>query len=140
MTDDADIWLRRERLETRRNPYPRIDYVVTVDGMINLAGRESLDDRAYTVSVTVRYVPDKLTVTPDSLTGYLGHLSDGRWGALEDLAAVMLEDINNEVVPRWVLVTLTTRASGLSYGHVVSMEDQQPKWKNPRLMERLVRI
>ena len=59
MTDDADIWLRRERLETRRNPYPRIDYVVTVDGMINLPGRESQDDRAYNGSVTVRYVPDK---------------------------------------------------------------------------------
>ena len=54
---------------------------------------------------------------------------------------MILDDVNNEVVPRWVQVTVTApgdRAAGVD-GHGVMLEDRQPRWDNPALLSRLER-
>lgn len=116
---------RREHLTTAPNPDARHDYLVELQGNPMPGTR-----------LTVRYVPDRLILTPPGFTAYLPALAalpDG----LEALALAVLDDLNNELVPRWAEVT-AERTEPLPHRTVV--EDRQPAWDNPALLTRLRRI
>jgi 7-cyano-7-deazaguanine reductase len=49
----------------------------------------------------------------------------------------VLDDLNNELVPRWVELTVERDAP---LPHRVVIEDRQPNWDNPQLMARLRRL
>ncbi|MCH8835488.1 MAG: hypothetical protein IH925_06035, partial [Proteobacteria bacterium] len=53
----------------------------------------------------------------------------------------ILDDINNEVVARWVQVALSVPNGALPGvgNHGVMLEDRQPKWDNAALLSRLRR-
>ena len=87
------------------------------------------------VEIGLRYIPQREIVAPGALGPYLAALSAHPWPSLEDLGQVVLGDVNSELVPRWAQVRLTVRAEGRS--HSVVLEDRQPKWDNPKLMNRL---
>ena len=123
MTNGKDVGRaeRRSRLATIANPAPWHDYRVRWSGAL-------ADGRA----LTVEYVPDRLVLAPGSFAAYLESLEAGRWPALEALVAAMLDDLNNQLVPRWVRV-----CGGLSRGeirHHVAADDRQPGWDNPVLL------
>ena len=89
----------------------------------------------------MRYVPDKLIIDPAAFGRYLGALGTLPWESLEKVAVTILDDINNEVVARWVQVALSA-PNGTHPGvdsHGVMLEDRQPKWDNPALLSRLRR-
>ncbi|MBY6265747.1 hypothetical protein EI613_28085 [Azospirillum sp. 412522] len=117
--------MRRERLSTRPSPDARHDFLVELRG-------EPLPG----VRLTLRLVPDLLVPEPASVTAYLAEFTgvDGFAGGLETLAVAILDDVNNELVPRWVEVTVESEEP---LPHRVVIEDRQPTWDNPRLMERL---
>jgi hypothetical protein len=124
---------RRGHLLTRPNPSPGLDYVVTHLGRLRLAGQ------APEIALCLRFVPDRLILAGDAVEAYLAALGDESWGSLEDLATAALEDLNNELVARWVHLTL-----GIEHGsrqhheaHRVTLEDRQPGWDNPELLARL---
>jgi NADPH-dependent 7-cyano-7-deazaguanine reductase QueF len=50
------------------------------------------------------------------------------WNGAESLALAILDDINNEAVPRWARVRITTRTHG-GLHHQVTVEDHQPRWR-----------
>ena len=55
---------------------------------------------------------------------------------------MILDDINNEVVARWVQITVSSpdpTDSALEF-HGIVLEDRQPKWDNPALLSRLKRF
>lgn len=121
---------RRRRLSIGQNPRSGLDYVVTLGGML------AIDGRTGPVTVRVRYVPDRDTVTAAAFTDYLSALADTPWPDLETLGAAVLGDLSSELVPRWMqVVLLSTRTDEGEYS--VLLEDRQPKWDNQRLLARL---
>lgn len=125
---NSEISLRRTRLEVQANPGLTLDYLSVLGA--NLPGKN--------VSVTLRYVPDKLTLPADAFSDYLANFAIEPQRSLEELALAVLDDINNEVVPRWVQIVAARTDPGLA-GHQVIIEDRQPKWDNSALLARLAR-
>lgn len=121
---------RRRDLALTENPNRRLDYIITLEG--SLEGEPPL-------TVQLRYVPDRNILNSASFGRYLSTLSKGKWDSREQIAASILDDINNEVVARWVQVLLSG-SDALVSSHRVLMEDRQPKWDNPDLLSRLRRI
>ncbi|CAO3434273.1 hypothetical protein [Azospirillum doebereinerae] len=113
--------MRRERLTTAPSPDSRHDFLVELRG-----------EPAAGTRLTVRLVPDRLVLEPAGFAAYLTEL-EGTAG-LEALAMAVLDDLNNELVPRWVEVAAERDAP---LPHRVVIEDRQPNWDNPRLIDRL---
>ena len=131
--DTAD---RRSLLAVAPNRGGRLDYVVALEGRIPLAGD------AEGTRVGLRYVPDKMVLQPRAFRAYLDTLAGGSAASREDLAVMILDDINNEVVARWVQITVSSpdpTDSALEF-HGIVLEDRQPKWDNPALLSRLKRF
>lgn len=119
-----DTLVRREHLDTAENPNMRLDYVISLSGQI-----------ANLCRVDIRYVPDRAILTPASLTIYFERLRSVPWPRLEDVAVAMINDLNNELVPRWVQLKVSGESDGLE--HHITLEDRQPKWDNPALLARI---
>ncbi len=122
--------MRRDHLATAPSPDSRHDFLVELRGE-PVAGTR----------LTVRCVPDRLVLDPAGFAAYLadpaGFGTTGFGGGLEALAMIVLDDLNNELVPRWVEVTAERDAP---FPHRVVIEDRQPNWDNPQLIGRLKRI
>ena len=128
-----DLAARRGLLVTRSNPDARLDYVVALEGHVVHPGQSE------PTRVGVRYVPDKLILESAAFGRYLKALGGEPWPSLEDVAAVILDDVNNEVVPRWAQITVSAPGDvhpGID-SHGVILEDRQPRWDNPALLSRL---
>jgi len=119
-----DAILRREHLETGDNLNSKIDYIVTLSG--TMAG---------TYQVNIRYIPDLAILNPASLKTYLTKLAAMEWDRLEAVGLTILNDLNNELVPRWVQVTVSGNSADMA--HRVTLEDRQPRWDNPKLLSRI---
>lgn len=77
-------------------------------------------------AVKVRYVPDRLTATAESAASYFAALDAN--ASVEVVALMVLDDFNNELVPRWIEVSVR-RDQPLR--HWAQVEDRQPGWDNP---------
>ncbi len=124
---------RRALLDTQSNPDKGHDYVITLRAIVF-----GLSTKSKT-TLTLRYVPDRYVLAPSSLEVYLKTIGELDWPGLEKAATVIRDDINNEVVPRWLQVSLCApvNAQGTVQHHDILLEDQQPKWDNPSLLSRL---
>ena len=131
-----DLRERRLLLNTIPNPSGRLDYVVSMEGSMDLP------DPHGSVTMSLRYIPDRDVLNPDCLALYYREISGAEWRSLEEVAVTLLDDINNEVVPRWLSVALIRRdmATPEREKHGVVLEDRQPRWDNPRLLNRLERL
>ncbi len=123
-----DPTARHEFLTTTPNPGTRLDYVVSLEGTLGTR-----------LSLVLRYVPDKVVLADGAFTAYLGQFAPAEDDRLEALGVTILEDINNEVVPRWVQVSITKGDGAAHEQHGVLLEDRQPRWDNPSLLSRLRR-
>ncbi len=120
---------RRARVPVEVNPRTGLDYIVTQEGHLGMAGFDAA------IEVRLRYIPDRDIVARAVFADYLLALAEYDWSSLEDLGQTMLSDLNSELVPRWVQLILTARPGGEL--HNVVLEDRQPKWDNPKLLARL---
>ena len=116
----------RYRLRSFTNPNPKIDYISRLIG-----GAQNGD-----LTVSLSYVPDKLVLITAAFHEYLADIQITETAALEPAALQVLDDINNEVVPRWVAVKIWARSDSKESTNVIVV-DQQPKWTNPSLLARL---
>jgi NADPH-dependent 7-cyano-7-deazaguanine reductase QueF len=129
--NNEDPATRRARIEFRPNPQRSIDYVIT----LYEPQRETAP--AMPVSVTLRYVPDRSVAEPKAWQDYLSYVARNSWDGIEELAAAVLADANNEIVPRWVQVIVEAVDGNGQRFERVAMEDRQPNWKNAELLSRL---
>lgn len=116
---------RRAQLSFRPNPARKID------SLNMIAGRMP----ATQVRVILRYVPGKLFLEHRSFDRYLTELAPVAKQGIEELAYAILDDLNNEMVPRWIEIIVE-----LDDGNKVLVEDRQPGWDNPALLSRLARF
>lgn len=119
---------RRSLLATRPNPRQGLDYVV------RLAARQG----AAAARIEIWYVPDRLVLDPAALPAYTARLDGLAPAPLEELAVTVLEDVSDELVPRWARVVVTREdPSGGAGAHAVILEDRQPHWGNDGLLASL---
>lgn len=119
-----DAILRREHLETGENLNTKVEYVVTLSGTIS-----------QTCQVEIRYIPDLAILKPASLKTYLATLGALKWESLEALGLTILNDLNNQLIPRWAQITVSGTSADLAQR--VTLEDRQPRWDNPALLSRI---
>jgi len=120
---------RRDILQTRPNPQTSLDYLIAINA-------PATPERA----IRIRYVPDKLLLLPNAFDTYLAALTASGDTPAEEMALAIIEDINNEVVPRWIQVQIENNANGAeptSSTYQVVIEDRQPNWDNPQIIARL---
>lgn len=124
-----DLWQRRAVLAPLSNPDRNIDFVSSLSGRLSAFGG--------VVDVALRYVPDALTVSPTAFAAYLRALESGEWPSHENLATTILQDVSNELVPRWVQIITRQDEAGDASEHKVLVEDRQPQWNNAALLAHL---
>lgn len=130
-----EIYQRRNLIQTEPNPGPQIDYVVTLQS--NLTGSKDF----FPARLTLRYVPDRLILKTNSLAEYYAEIANIEFENFEAAAVLLMDDFNNELVPRWISLRLDkqTADNDQVFHHETALEDRQPKWGNPRLLDRLER-
>ncbi|OSQ39666.1 hypothetical protein [Thalassospira mesophila] len=130
-----EIFERRNLLETETNPGIQFDYVVTLQS--ELGGAQNV----FPARLTLRYIPDRLILKPACLATYFQEIETIVFDNLEQAAVLLMEDFNNELIPRWINMRLNkhTADNASVQHHEATMEDRQPRWHNARLLERLER-
>lgn len=130
-TDDARV-LRQSGIATTPNPIPQTDYLCHLSGKLTSEGGQ-------TTQLDLRYVPDKWILLPSALSDYLHSLSPSDGEALELTAQLVIDDLNNQLVARWLqIVMVGPREAGADItAHRILLEDRQPQWDNPALLQRI---
>lgn len=121
----ADPGPRRALLRPAANPEPALDTLVFLDAPLPGGGHVSL-----------RLVPDRSVLAPDTFAAYLEGACSAGAPSAEALAALILGDMMNELLPRWLRVAVQAPECG-AVRHAAVMEDRQPHWDNPALLGRL---
>lgn len=124
---------RRRRISTMENPDPTHDYLCELRRHMIITRPHE-----HRVGMVIRYVPDVQVLSTFDMEGYFDHVADLEWHSLEALALGLLEDMNNELIPRWVQVSVAFRARrDDTISSEVTIEDHQPDWQNSYLMSRI---
>ena len=85
------------------------------------------------VQIRIQYVPDRWILPSTILQPYLAALPQGQCDQLEKLALTILEDVINELVPRWVQIVASEEVPQQG-AHRILVEDRQPNWGNQALL------
>ena len=131
--DTEDERIRRQSaIATTPNPIPQTDYLCHLSGKLTSSGGQ-------TITVELRYVPDKWILLPAALADYLHALSPPDREALELTASLVIDDLNNQLVARWLQIVLIgpPEAGADITAHRILLEDRQPQWDNPALLQRI---
>ena len=127
-----DVESRRALLRFSKNPTDTDDYLVSLGGLLKVQDHG-------TFNVRVTYVPDALLLDVSSLHYYLRTLSHSPAITPEQSGKTLLEDANNELVPRWIRITLISRPEGEKVGSYRCLfQDSQPNWSNSELTAAVV--
>ena len=123
---------RQSMIETSPNPESHGDYLCLLSGTLATTGSEK------GATVTLRYVPDKWLLRPSVFARYLAQIPATEDRLLEETAHIMLDDLNNQLVARWLQIVLDVASPENDRPlHRVLLEDRQPKWDNPSLLARV---
>ncbi|MEM6902061.1 MAG: hypothetical protein AAF556_02320 [Pseudomonadota bacterium] len=123
---------RRSLVKCRPSPATGHDYLV--DLKIKLQAQ----DRSSPYHLTIRYVPDRELIDDGQMREYWRFIEAAKWPSLAAIAITVLEDLNNEVIPRWLQVQLRDPlTSDYQEGSMVTIEDRQPGWHNQQMLARI---
>ena len=122
-----DILDRRELLLTQQNPDMTIDYLVSLESQI----KQPRDD---IITFKMSYVPDQQILKKSSLISYFEAVDREAFPSLEYAGVLLLSDFCNELVPRWLMITLSQDTSVDHQRHEIRLQDRQPNWNNPQLL------
>lgn len=124
--DYAETLRRREAIACRDNPFGDRDYVVALPFVLPPAqpGEGAGEGR-------ILMVPDRLIVGPEGLERYLAALAAARFDSPEARAGSMFDDLNNQLIPRWLWLRLEEGGRG------VILQERQPNWRNDDLLTGL---
>lgn len=79
----------------------------------------------------IDYIPDRYLLVAESVEIWIKEYNNWQ-GTHEWLALNILDDINNEVVPRWVRVSCQ-----VSSKKRILIEDKQPHWRVSSVVDRI---
>ncbi|WP_419797515.1 MAG: hypothetical protein ACNI26_14585 [Terasakiella sp.] len=124
-----DLAQRRSLIATKDNPNRVNDYVITFQITCTRTARR----------LRLRYVPDKVIIDTAKIDAYFAQLFDLPDYSLEQTANALLEDMNNELVARWIQV-FAEEEPHQTITLTIVIEDRQPQWDNPHLLVRISTI
>lgn len=122
----------RGMLTSKPNPNRHKTYIVSIAQPISLNRQDFM--------FGLRYVPDKLILDHGALAPYLKQVSDLDHAEAENLAPHILEDIMDQIVPRWIEINLRHEENKFGQNVLITMEDRQPGWDQEALLKRLPAI
>lgn len=126
---------RRALLQSQPSPATGHDYLVDLHIVLRLNARPNALD------LRIRYVPDRDLLDQDQTAPYWQHVEAYDWDSLPSLALNVLEDLNNEIIPRWLQVQLRDPSlHDRCQDQMITVEDKQPGWHNQRLMDRIGKV
>lgn len=112
---------RREAIVCADNPAPNRDYVVSL-----LFALPDGEPRPWHGQMIM--VPDRQILACDGLDGYLDIVATEAGRGLEALTVTMFDDLNNQLIPRWLSLSLSDGS------RTVCVQDGQPNWRNEALL------
>lgn len=124
-----DLAQRRSLIAIKDNPNRVNDYIITFQTTCPRTARR----------LRLRYVPDKVIINTAEIDAYFTHLFDLPDYSLEQTANALLEDMNNELVARWIQV-FGEEEPHQTITHNIVIEDRQPQWDNPHLLTRIAAV
>ncbi len=83
-------------------------------------------------AIALSYVPDQLVLARSGFDAYVAARAQHADTTPEALANSIAADVANELVPRWLRVTVNRSAGGI-VNHSVTVEDRQPGWDHTAL-------
>lgn len=127
---------RRGLLQSVANPKPDSEYIVQLRHKLAPYGIETANG----VELRLFYVPDAQMMTAENYDVYLSHFEREleECATIEELGAMIVDDLNNELVPKWIHLSLSGEHAHAM--HRVSYEERQPGWDNVFLLSRLSTI
>ena len=127
---------RRSILKTVPNPNNDHDYLIELEDKIHPI-RLVIEDE---VTICLRYIPDSCILVPAEYGNYLAGFEDEKFSdtGIEEIAGMILDDLNNEIVPCWINLDISVAREGVK--HRVVLEDRQPDWSNEALIARFKNI
>ena len=129
-----DLKSRRALLTCHANPDEKCEYIVSLAGITNIGSHG-------TFNVRLTYVPHLLVLDAESLNDYLKALSCISGITPEQSGRTILEDTNNELVPRWIRITLGENSeANQGIPHRCLFQDSQPNWSNSSLISAVNKI
>lgn len=105
------------KIKNSANPDSRKNWLITVE--INSP-----------VFVSLRMVPDKLVAEHSSIKNHISEIALQNWSNPEEMILAIIEDVNNELVPKWLEVVYKNK------GLTIKIEDLQPGLTNFNPPER----
>lgn len=118
----AETLRRREAIGCTDNPSPDRDYLVSLQFDLALPS-----PNAGACLGQLVMVPDRQILAPDGLDAYLALVASEAGHALEAMAVRMFDDLNNQLIPRWISLSLSDGRRS------VKLQDGQPSWRNDSL-------
>jgi len=94
-------------------------------GLVTIATLSSTLDQG--LALAISYVPDQHVLTRAGFEAYVRALASAPATSPEALAALVAGDVSNELVPKWLRVTVNRQVGGV-VNHSVTVEDRQPGW------------
>lgn len=122
----------KETLASFQNPYRNKTYTVSIVQEITLGSQTFL--------FGLRYAPDKLLIDHEGLAGYLEQIVAHNPKKAEILAHDILEDVMNQIIPKWIEVNLRQNPNKFGQNILITIEDRQPGWEEDALLKRLPAI
>ncbi len=122
----------KHMLASAPNPYRNRAYIVSISQAV------TLNEQAFQFGL--RYVPDKLLLDHRGLTDYLQKKLLHGAMTMEALAHDVLEDITDQIIPKWIEVNLRLQENKLGQNILITIEERQPNWENETLLKRLPAI
>lgn len=122
----AETLRRREAIACADNPSPDRDYLVSLQFDLALP-----PPNAAACLGRLVLVPDRQILAPDGLDAYLALLAPEAGHGLEATAVRMFDDLNNQLIPRWISLSLSDGRRS------VKLQDGQPSWRNDSLQATL---
>ncbi len=120
---------KKDTLSTFPNPYRNKTYIVSIIQEITL--------NRQTFMFGMRFVPDKLLLDHESLASYLDQMLAQNPKKAEILAHDILEEIMDQIIPKWVEVNLKHEENKFGQNVMITIEESQPGWQSDALLKRL---
>lgn len=120
---------RRSILRINKNPERSLDYISVLSGRFTPVA-DTVEHH-----VRLRYVPASAILDANAWQEYLSCVGNLSWASIEELTAIIVADANDQLVPRWIEVSITAIRDGTE--HWVIMDDKQPGWDNEDILARL---
>lgn len=116
-----DSTARRQLLATEPSIHHEQDFLLALKASVG----------SNNIILNLYYVPDRELIAPHALEPYLAQFS-GTAKPLQHVAADILEDMVNVLIPRYILVEITQTDNFLS--QQVRTQESRPKWENAHLL------